>query len=521
LVENVTDSIRLSWNVQKKVDSVRFTNGNPTLYYTYDAQGNRLSKRTNPDFANYYVRDAQGNALATYALKKDSLYLIEQNLYGSSRLGVKNLAILAQIDTQKLEMSDTLRIFEDFVGAKNYELSNHLGNVLATISDKTIFNTDHYNGLVYSAQLYYPFGWKIPTLSYTAKKYRFGFNNQEQDPETGWIHFKYREDDPRVSRFFAVDPITEEYPELTPYQFASNSPIWMRELEGLEGMPSTLEQWQDGISNGTPATADQPGYSASNRQSVFDRLTNRAGCALQAAAGFAVGAGSAALLLSPEPFTKGIAVAGLAYSVDQMATGGKKVWTGEDHKTLFNQGVSQGQQFFGVDEQTANNNANWAEFAVDVFAFSPKSYTNPLLKSSTAGAGVLKPGASIANNNTPGLAGGATENALPFRAKHHLMGGGIPSDAVGGTIIPAQNSPYIVVRKGNKIFHIDQHRVKEYIDNPMKPEGGYRGNKVNFQHNNLPIGSTRKTGEKSGNGHKRTPTPGELEMYNDYFNKNK
>jgi hypothetical protein len=124
-------------------------------------------------------------------------------------------------------------------------------------------------------------------------------------------------------------------------------------------------------------------------------------------------------------------------------------------------------------------------------------------------------------NVVPPLAGGATKKAPPFREKNQLIGGGFPADAVGGTIIPAQNSPYIVVRKGNKIFHIDQHRVKEYIDNPMKPEGAHRGDKVNFQTKGLPVGSTRITGEKSGNGHKRTPTPGELEMYNNYFNKNK
>jgi hypothetical protein len=62
-------------------------------------------------------------------------------------LGVKNLAILAEIDTQKLQLSDTLRIFEERVGAKNYELSNHLGNVLATISDKTIFNYGYYSSI--------------------------------------------------------------------------------------------------------------------------------------------------------------------------------------------------------------------------------------------------------------------------------------------------------------------------------------------------------------------------------------
>jgi RHS repeat-associated protein len=147
---------------------------------------------------------------------------------------VKNLAILAQIDTQKLEMSDTLRIFEDFVGAKNYELSNHLGNVLATISDKTIFNTDHYNGIVYSAQLYYPFGWEIPTLSYTAKKYRFGFNGKEDDREWHAQDYGFRLYTPRESRFIGVDPITAQYPELTPYQFASNTPIQAVDLDGLE-----------------------------------------------------------------------------------------------------------------------------------------------------------------------------------------------------------------------------------------------------------------------------------------------
>jgi uncharacterized protein RhaS with RHS repeats len=40
--------------------------------------------------------------------------------------------------------------------------------------------------------------------------------------------------DPRVGRFLSVDPIMKEYPELTPYQFASNTPIWATDLDGLE-----------------------------------------------------------------------------------------------------------------------------------------------------------------------------------------------------------------------------------------------------------------------------------------------
>jgi hypothetical protein len=40
--------------------------------------------------------------------------------------------------------------------------------------------------------------------------------------------------DTRVCRFISVDPITKKYPELTPYQFASNRPIDGIDLDGKE-----------------------------------------------------------------------------------------------------------------------------------------------------------------------------------------------------------------------------------------------------------------------------------------------
>lgn len=52
--------------------------------------------------------------------------------------------------------------------------------------------------------------------------------------------------DPRIGRFFAVDPLAPEYPELTPYQFSSNSPIYMVEIEGLEGKIYVTTKWYDG-----------------------------------------------------------------------------------------------------------------------------------------------------------------------------------------------------------------------------------------------------------------------------------
>ncbi len=40
--------------------------------------------------------------------------------------------------------------------------------------------------------------------------------------------------DPRLGRFLSVDPISKQYPELTPYQFASNTPIQAIDRDGLE-----------------------------------------------------------------------------------------------------------------------------------------------------------------------------------------------------------------------------------------------------------------------------------------------
>lgn len=77
--------------------------------------------------------------------------------------------------------------------------------------------------------------------------YRFGFNGQEKDNEVKGVgnslNYKYRMEDTRLGRFFAVDPLAKEYPELTTYQVASNNPVWMNELEGLEGVPVSSDPY--------------------------------------------------------------------------------------------------------------------------------------------------------------------------------------------------------------------------------------------------------------------------------------
>lgn len=68
--------------------------------------------------------------------------------------------------------------------------------------------------------------------------YRYGFNGKENDNEVKGAgnqqDYGMRIYDPRVGRFLSMDPITAKYPELTPYQFARNSPIFGIDPDGLE-----------------------------------------------------------------------------------------------------------------------------------------------------------------------------------------------------------------------------------------------------------------------------------------------
>ena len=45
---------------------------------------------------------------------------------------------------------------------------------------------------------------------------------------------------PALGRFLSVDPLQRDYPELTTYQFASNTPIQAVDLDGLEMVHCTL-----------------------------------------------------------------------------------------------------------------------------------------------------------------------------------------------------------------------------------------------------------------------------------------
>src|SRR5690554_6906017 len=127
------------WTVSGKVKEIRrsLASEKKNVTFDYDAMGNRIAKHIYNnqtamlERSTYYILDAQGNQLSMYDHKVTDnavvYYLADRNIYGSSRLGTLQ-------DTVNMFIPNTLPSY-GVVGNRNYELSNHLGNVLAVVND--------------------------------------------------------------------------------------------------------------------------------------------------------------------------------------------------------------------------------------------------------------------------------------------------------------------------------------------------------------------------------------------------
>jgi RHS repeat-associated protein len=258
--DNAEEIQQITWTVYGKIKEVIRPLGSlrNNLKFDYDPSGNRIAKHvfgSNGAWKNstYYVRDAQGNTMATYKHSSDpnngvTYKVIEHDIYGSSRLGL-DLSTHDLVGRRRPPGSvfDTINHYQ---GNKNYEFSNHLGNVLAVITDKKIPRNDH-GGLLteyYQADLvsstdYYGFGQEVPGRHFSSPIYRYGFNGKEKDDEVEGegdsYDYGFRIYDPRLGRFLSIDPLSKTYPWYSPYLFAGNKPIVNIDLNGLEDQQAT------------------------------------------------------------------------------------------------------------------------------------------------------------------------------------------------------------------------------------------------------------------------------------------
>jgi len=174
---------QIKWTPANKMEYLK--KGTTDNYRIYDGTGQLVLKwQTSVETkGEEYVRDPQGNVMAIYELSSTGARTLrEQPIYGSSRVGsYKPNLIIVSPET----LPTTPTAYTKF-GKRSYEISNHLGNILAVVSDQK--DADK-KAVVLDKQDYYAFGSPLPhavevPLVYFDKAY----SDQTEDlKKTDWF----------------------------------------------------------------------------------------------------------------------------------------------------------------------------------------------------------------------------------------------------------------------------------------------------------------------------------------------
>ena len=199
--------IKYSYNATGLVREVQ-KNNVPLVKFFYNDKGYRVRKESYSGGVlvetTFYVCDVAGTIRAIY---KDNS-LVEIPVYGDERLGIYFTPASGEPE-----------------GGYVYQLTDHLGNVRSVIASGT-------NGTAIAisrATDYYPFGMPMPYRNIDNGNYRYAYQGQEKDPETGKEAFELRLWDGRLGRWLTTDPKKQF---ASPYLGMGNNPVSTTDPDG-------------------------------------------------------------------------------------------------------------------------------------------------------------------------------------------------------------------------------------------------------------------------------------------------
>ncbi|MDA9316693.1 RHS repeat-associated core domain-containing protein [Polaribacter sp.] len=245
LIENKDENVKYEYNASGLVTKV-FYNNNLKVQFYYNDKGFRTKKVSYQDNSGtldkttYYVLDAAGSTMAIYENNQQ----VEMPIYGASRLGV----------------------YKKPSNTSVYQLTDHLGNVRAVIAKDGNGNA----AALVSATDYYPFGMPMPNRQIVnGEPYRYAFQGQEKDPETGKEAFQLRLWDSRIGRWLTTDPAGQFN---SPYLGMGNNPVSRIDPDGGYSPPTDYVNTNTGERTHVEDGIDQTLFI--NNNDLFNQIKN-------------------------------------------------------------------------------------------------------------------------------------------------------------------------------------------------------------------------------------------------------
>ncbi len=409
------------------------------------------------------------------------------------------------------------------------------GYVFIYISNNSIepvyfdnLKVNYTRGNILEENHYYAYGLKIAPLSSnvlpdleegeTGNKRLYNDKELWEEGDLNWYDYGFRNYDAQIGRFTQLDPLTWEYPELTNYQYASCEPIANVDRDGLEADPCIVYQPLDFWNK-------NPFFSDNSFSEVIVKGTIKASSIAQtgqlAVSNLAI---LQANFLQPAfLFTTAFAVSAINAFVTDHTFGIGRLPDANTNSDAINFGDELGKKtgdalalILGSSEALLGTGVTIGTGGAAALVGSPLLAVYGASVAGVATYHLATDGSIVYSTSTNSNESDSYESSSNASKGSSSGSGDKVEDAVGGVIINVENSPYLTVQKGNRTFHISPKRVKEFVKNPLNPNSRL-GDQVDFKKYGVPKGSEIIKG--TGKGHKRTPTPGEIEMYNNYFKK--
>jgi RHS repeat-associated protein len=170
-------------------------NGDAILYL-YNANDNRIYKENDAADKEYYLQDASGRTVGIYNVSGTNWTWYA---YGKDRIA-------------------------KFGSGREFFEYDHLGNTRVTFSASVNCVTPSTSFTINNAIDYYPYG-KVLRSYNGSQTEKFLFTSKERDQETELDYFEARFLDSDIGRFLETDPNSEDYSNLSPYNYVAGNPI--------------------------------------------------------------------------------------------------------------------------------------------------------------------------------------------------------------------------------------------------------------------------------------------------------